>query len=358
MKNPVGIAKKSYNKILKIDDLLWRLEQIDKQQQDLSNKIANINDLLTQQDIKYNQLKDIILTESKINELRFNALFKRPNETQECADTRFFKNMASSNKALKTFQAGNVKLLKVFIELCKKNNLTYFLQSGTLLGAIRHGGFVPWDDDTDVAMFRDDIIELRKILKGNKKYKLALGYDHYNKSRQLRFRTTNPDNPCFIDVYIYDYGTDASDGAWKKWHELKQEIDNKFENDNPQLAAEWREAFLAEEDSSLGRQLKPLFEKYYDSLLDSKINKKNYTTINWGLDNFPVKWKRLFEKDMIFPTIPVVFEGLKVEAPNQYSKYLERQYGDIYKLPKDLVTHFHHIDQNNINIDVINEFLK
>lgn len=49
-----------------------------------------------------------------------------------------------------------LKLLRVFDEICRKNNLKYWLDGGTLIGAIRHNGFIPWDDDIDVAMLSDD----------------------------------------------------------------------------------------------------------------------------------------------------------------------------------------------------------
>ena len=48
------------------------------------------------------------------------------------------------------------ELLKVFIETCEKLNLNYFLVCGSALGAVRHGGFIPWDDDMDVGMYRED----------------------------------------------------------------------------------------------------------------------------------------------------------------------------------------------------------
>ena len=59
------------------------------------------------------------------------------------------------------------KMLKKFIEFCEKNNLTYYICGGTLLGAIRHKGFIPWDDDIDVMMPRKEFEKLEKIL--NKK---------------------------------------------------------------------------------------------------------------------------------------------------------------------------------------------
>lgn len=362
MKNPVSIAKNSYNKILKIDDLIWQLQQINKQQILLEKKINTLTELLAQsvQDSNdnFNKINNLVLNSLAIDSLRFNALYKKPNESSIDTNKRFFDKIPLADGDLRVFQKGNTKLLKQFIEICKKHKLTYFLQSGTLLGAVRHQGFVPWDDDTDVAMFREDIKKLKKILDSDKDYRLTIVYDFFVLSRQIRFRTRDDNNPCFLDIYIYDYGSSATEKDWQKWHENKNKIIKDLWENHPSIIKEWEKTPLADSNSKLGKKLSPLFTKYYDSLIPKNINKQNYSAICWGLDNFPVKWNRLFDKDFIFPTVQLKFEKIDVQAPHKYLDYLKRQYGDIYKLPNDLATHYQHISQSSIDIKAINKYLK
>ena len=68
-------------------------------------------------------------------------------------------------KTVEELQKIELEILKYIDKVCKENSLTYFLAYGTLIGAIRHKGFIPWDDDVDIQMPRDDYNKLCEILK-------------------------------------------------------------------------------------------------------------------------------------------------------------------------------------------------
>ncbi len=93
-----------------------------------------------------------------------------------------------------------LKILIEFDRLCKENNLTYYLAFGTLLGAARHGGFIPWDDDIDVMMPRDDY---ERLLVGFNEwsqsdcYELKVysdGYSIYPFAKMVNNRTVVTEN--------------------------------------------------------------------------------------------------------------------------------------------------------------------
>ncbi len=68
--------------------------------------------------------------------------------------------------SLKEIQGRELEMLKLFVGLCEKNGLRYYMAGGTLLGAVRHGGFIPWDDDIDILMPRPDYTRLQELAAG------------------------------------------------------------------------------------------------------------------------------------------------------------------------------------------------
>lgn len=73
-----------------------------------------------------------------------------------------------SQKSLRAYQLNLLPLLQEFDEFCKKHKITYFLVGGSALGAVRHQGFIPWDDDIDVGLSRKDLTRLEELLQTEK----------------------------------------------------------------------------------------------------------------------------------------------------------------------------------------------
>ena len=69
------------------------------------------------------------------------------------------------SETLKKVQKYELSILKDFVKICDENNLTYFGIAGTGIGAVRHGGFIPWDDDIDVGILREDLYKLIEIIE-------------------------------------------------------------------------------------------------------------------------------------------------------------------------------------------------
>ena len=73
--------------------------------------------------------------------------------------------IAYSNKVLRKLQLTQLEILTEVVRICHSNKLRYYLIGGTLLGAIRHKGFIPWDDDLDIAMPRKDFVKFISICR-------------------------------------------------------------------------------------------------------------------------------------------------------------------------------------------------
>lgn len=152
---------------------------------------------------------------------------------------------------LRNIQLILLSTLKAFDDICSKAGVQYWLSSGNVLGAVRHGGFIPWDDDIDVEMLREDYLKLRRYFKENEDYALQDSstepyYPYqFGKFRDKAHHTREIQgleefykyDGYFIDVFIMEdtykplsrflaFGTYAQlwIGNWKKFLKLRKPL--------------------------------------------------------------------------------------------------------------------------------------
>jgi lipopolysaccharide cholinephosphotransferase len=233
-----------------------------------------------------------------------------------------------------------IELLDEFVRICKENNLTYFLTAGTLLGAVRHKGFIPWDDDIDVAMPRSDYEKFLDIYdKNNNSNYYTLSYrspqivDHNNQFTKLCKRGTifaeNTANPSmypgiYIDIFPFDncilFFAPVQTKIIKtilNLYRYKTQITNSKKKIN-RIVCKILFLFLsAKFFNSLHFKLHLLFNKFNTKYI-------SFFSARYGYKRETHKYSELF------PLSKVSFEGNEYNAPGNWDLFLKELYGNNY----------------------------
>ncbi len=257
-----------------------------------------------------------------------------------------------SQEQLQKMQEVELDLFKAFIEVCEKLRLKYYLLGGTLLGAVRHKGFIPWDDDIDIGMPRKDyeifIQKAQDLLPEH--YFVQTLYSEpkipYNFCKVRNSNTTfiessikklNINHGVYIDVFPLDgYPNDKKEQKKFKRKQLFYKI--------------WiNKIFTCKDDSFIKRALR-LGLKVITFFMPVKVAVKKREKLYKSyaetdmIANYCGAWKEkeIVPKDWYGEGVQLEFEGLKVNAPAQYDKWLTQVYGDYMQLPPEEKRVGHH----------------
>ncbi len=221
-------------------------------------------------------------------------------------------------------------LVEDFDNACRSCGASYHITHGTLLGAYRHKGFIPWDSDIDVCMLREDYDKLKEYVANDSALSVYRAFNNSSGNgvsciHKAEYTNTTIGNPS-IDIILYGL-IDSSDECRREYEILHRTYQERLNN----LIAEYNEngtGFLM--DDRL-QQLMTESESRFESLKgDGKL-------LGLALDN-PVELDRniLFDREDIFPTTEMEFESLKLPAPRNAGAVLEDLYGDIARFPDEL----------------------
>ena len=244
-------------------------------------------------------------------------------------------------------------ILKTFIGICKENNLTYYCCGGTAIGAVRHKGFIPWDDDIDVLMPRPDYDRFIEITQATGLGNYEVVTQHNKKDYPLSFaklcnsNTTlieEADTPCVYGLYIDIF---PIDGAPDNYDDFVK-IEKRFVKTRNKLEAISTHNTFAEYISLLGdkkewgRFVRKTFgfffrKAYRTSLikqLDDICYKYAYDKCNMvAVYSGAYELKETYPKEWLDGTSQFTFEGLDVALPKNYDAYLRHYFGDYTQLP-------------------------
>ena len=242
-------------------------------------------------------------------------------------------------------------MLKNLKKICNKLDIKFWLHGGTLLGAVRHSGFIPWDDEVDLGMMREDLEKLKAHLKDNEEFEVKYFYFLGGiKSIMARFVFKNRNIPLFLDIFAYDYcNYSKKDETWSRYLAERELIMKQIKRSG--IKNNLANLLNSNKDENFIMNLmKNSIEKF------SSTDKK--TGIVFGVEHFTSSFERIYDMDFIFPLTTLSFEGEEYFAPKCYKKYLYNQYGNWHKIPRDVGIQKHMYNftkQHFINIDELYE---
>lgn len=276
--------------------------------------------------------------------------YKTEGESINDAKKRFFRSLPEASGGMRLLQLGSAKLLSDFDALCRKNNIPYWLNFGTLLGAVRHGGFIPWDDDVDLGIMREDLAKLTELLEHDDRYRITVVYDKFVYCRQVRFWYSDIAIPCFLDLFIYDWAESDNRDKAEEHRRLRRKMIAGIEAD-PSFKF-WRDEpyYAQENDQASAIQLQ------FDQCIEQARSKRLISTskslyIRWSIDNLDDGKQRwwTYRYSDVFPVKKMEFEGIECSIPNNPDGFLTSRYGDYMELPKDIHSHFQHVDHDKLD---------
>ncbi len=274
---------------------------------------------------------------------------------------------------IRRVQLKELEILKIFQDICGRHNLRYFAIGGTCIGAVRHKGFIPWDDDIDVAMPYEDFVKFIALAENELPEKYGIMHYTHSKHYTLNyFIRVHDKSTSFIQSYFREY-TDRYEGIFIDVYPVhglpKSEFATKIVMAKAHFfkKCNYKLRFPISTCPSLHGKifwltmspLKLFLPYYYFTLKQEKMMSK----YPFGCSDkviFPWRREKPYEgskKRNIFmyedfkDTLEVPFEDGTIRIPAGYDSYLRSDFGDYMSLPPEEERISHHSEGTIIDFD-------
>lgn len=248
-------------------------------------------------------------------------------------------------------QKKELDMVKEFVQICEKHNLKYFMAGGTFLGAVRHKGFIPWDDDIDLGMYREDYEQFLKIAEKELElpYKIQTYHNcathHYYFSHivDTRYKVRRMgsldkrEEYIWIDIFPYDGLPNGIRGnlIYLKllfyrfcYHMAYFEKINIARKDR----AVWQKIVL--ELLKIVYKVCRFDKHKWREKIDILLKKQDIDKCEKIMSFMGVKLqKEIFPKKIYDDLVNYQFENMNLKGPVEYDRVLKQMYGDYMSLP-------------------------
>ena len=251
-----------------------------------------------------------------------------------------------NDKSIRDVQKKILDIMRYIDGLCRENEIEYYIMGGTALGAIRHGGFIPWDDDLDIFMTPDQYAKFKKVFEEKNSEQFVL-QEWRTVPDYLEYVKIRMNGTTFIEEHFKDR-KDMHQGIYVDimvLHKVSKNsiiqrlvyLESKFVTLYGISQRNWKPKtkvqaiILSSLKYLLCKKIATLCYKhiyYYD-----KKNSKNFKYCYWIT---PAKFKNgLFDKDFFSETVDIPFEDTVLLGSKKIKEYLTYRYGNYMELPSE-----------------------